>query len=106
MRPESFDIRNQHPILKEEILRHHGIFSDIIQPPTTHIDQEWAKFLQSFGKILACFRGLHISTVWQIKLSRLFRELREYELLERRSSSIVQESQKGFEPLGQKAPSL
>jgi hypothetical protein len=48
MRLESFNIRNQRPILKEVILRHHGIFSDIIQPPTTHVDQEWAKFLQTF----------------------------------------------------------
>lgn len=48
MHPESFNIRNQRPILKEVILRHYGIFSDIIQPPTTQVDQEWAKFLQTF----------------------------------------------------------
>ena len=62
MRPESFNIRNQRPILKEVILRHHGIFSDIIQPPTTHVDQEWAKFLQTFRtnpSLLSCAAYKH-----------------------------------------------
>jgi hypothetical protein len=33
--PESFNIRNQRPILKEVILCYYKIFSNIIQPLTT-----------------------------------------------------------------------